>query len=1104
MTDKRETLQPDALDVWNLPAEEIDRILATDDDPRLRALFGEDYDELRQLARKATRSVRGHGPLVLFLPGILGSSLGKPGNFFTRDTIWFDPVSIARGDLSELKLASSGRSRIQSLGVIPVVHTYLRLRLRAAGFNVDYYHYDWRQSLAELGRQLADFVENQGSRKVMLVAHSMGGLVSRAALNAGVRNVTRVIMVGTPNRGSFASVEVLQAINSNVTLADRIDLQHTAEELTREVFSTFPTIYEMLPRPEVYSRIDLFKSASWPKEPFRPTARRLQAAAETWPQLTDEDPRLRLIAGYGQETLTDLSANRDGEFNYHFTTNGDGTVPLNFCELPGVPTRYVSATHTGLLRSESVARAVIDLLRTGSTNRLEGAPQSRRSAATRTLRRADFEVKQPQEFLGGRRGHAVSDREAAHMLEAMLSMSTLPVAEAVRNVADERVPAAVSSSPVPVARSGRLTDGISFNRTVMSRDNQSLLEIELYHGSVFDAPLRAIVLGVFENVDPQGPARVLDDLTNGAVTELLNRRMLPGNIGQVFVMPSGRNGLKADYVVFVGLGDYDAFLESSDSILRTVSCNVLRTLMRCGVDEFATLVYGGASGVPVRLAVESFMRGYLDALEAISLADHSMMFRRVTFCEMNDQRYAELKDELFRIGGSELCDNVRLRLHEPDYPATTVVSRVDTPRAAAEREATVDLSYLTVRVEEVRDERDLPAAGQSADATATIGEGESPAATSWILHAALLTSGGKAAVFPSAVEIDRAELDAVVSRLAVSSVDRIGAIGEELMTLLFTDDFRRILDRAALDGTHLAVIHDALGSRIPWEALPLQTVSPSTNEAPRENAAASAAETGAAAKSPFPGLNLGISRRYQTDGENSIARFLEERRHGDTLQVLSIVNPTQDLPGAQQEGQRIREVVGGMNGVALHELWEQAASRDALLRLLASGRFDVVHYAGHAFFDSENRSRSGLICAGDVVLSGRDIAALDKLPSLVFFNACESGRVRSRYGPSRGTRSGEGSTTTDRMEQNVGVAEALLRGGIAQFVGTYWPVGDAPALAFATAFYKSLVIGQTVRQAVVDGRSAVFAAGSVDFADYLHYGSPNFVVKKKSSQPSSL
>jgi CHAT domain-containing protein len=84
---------------------------------------------------------------------------------------------------------------------------------------------------------------------------------------------------------------------------------------------------------------------------------------------------------------------------------------------------------------------------------------------------------------------------------------------------------------------------------------------------------------------------------------------------------------------------------------------------------------------------------------------------------------------------------------------------------------------------------------------------------------------------------------------------------------------------------------------------------------------------------------------------------------------------------------------------------------------------------------------------------------------LVFFNACEAGRVR------RGKdRKKSELGITKRVERAVGLAEAFLRGGVANYVGTYWPVGDASAKRFAETFYKRLLEGQSIGQALQEGR----------------------------------
>ena len=49
-----------------------------------------------------------------------------------------------------------------------------------------------------------------------------------------------------------------------------------------------------------------------------------------------------------------------------------------------------------------------------------------------------------------------------------------------------------------------------------------------------------------------------------------------------------------------------------------------------------------------------------------------------------------------------------------------------------------------------------------------------------------------------------------------------------------------------------------------------------------------------------------------------------------------------------------------------------------------------------------------------------------------------------------------------RSEEASGVAEALMRGGIAIYMSTYWPVGDDAAKTFASTFYEKLLAGEVV------------------------------------------
>jgi hypothetical protein len=56
-----------------------------------------------------------------------------------------------------------------------------------------------------------------------------------------------------------------------------------------------------------------------------------------------------------------------------------------------------------------------------------------------------------------------------------------------------------------------------------------------------------------------------------------------------------------------------------------------------------------------------------------------------------------------------------------------------------------------------------------------------------------------------------------------------------------------------------------------------------------------------------PRRGSGLSRRYAADNL-SVAKWLEERRYGNQLDILLAVNPTLDLEGAEEEADRIKEI----------------------------------------------------------------------------------------------------------------------------------------------------------------------------------------------------
>ena len=324
------------------------------------------------------------------------------------------------------------------------------------------------------------------------------------------------------------------------------------------------------------------------------------------------------------------------------------------------------------------------------------------------------------------------------------------------------------------------------------------------------------------------------------------------------------------------------------------------------------------------------------------------------------------------------------------------------------------------------------------------------------LRAALLGTTAKGTALAATRRLDLRALDRHLAQLGDGlDADEVGKFGEQLGDLLLPPAVRAAL--AGVRGAPLVVVHDAAASRWPWETLTIDGRSLACAD--------------------------GLVRRYAAE-DLSVAKWHEERRLEPRLEMLLVVNPTEDLPGAEQEGERLLRALAGTDAVVT-PLRGGEATRARLLDEFRSGRYDVIHYAGHAYFDPASPASSGILCAGGRVLSGSDLASLDALPALVCFNACESGRVRQAAHLQRA------------LGRGTGFAEAFLRGGVANFLGTWWPVSDAAAARFASVFYEQLMGGAAVGPALQAARNAVRRIGSGDWANYLHYGTFDFRLKRQ-------
>jgi hypothetical protein len=359
----------------------------------LTGYFGAaEYRALAALARRAAGVAPADRKLrVLIVPGIMGSQLGLPRTPpLPHDILWLDPLDIQLGRLAALRLPAA--ASVMSLGVVLFSYLRLKLYLRAQGFAVEFHDYDWRLPVSESGRALAVRLQGLRSARVALVANSMGGLVSRAALaHPGTQHVERLVLLGTPNGGSFAAVQALRGTYAVVRKVARIAGEASAETLAAEVFNTFPSLYDLLPSGAWAGGNQLFEAAAWPKSGPQPRPALMRAALQARAHLAPADERFAVIAGVGQETVTAVTRRRD-DFIYTLTRHGDGTVPVASALLAGARSVYAPVAHSELTRDARVAAAVVDLIRRGASARLPGkwvsASRARTQVSDRELRQS--------------------------------------------------------------------------------------------------------------------------------------------------------------------------------------------------------------------------------------------------------------------------------------------------------------------------------------------------------------------------------------------------------------------------------------------------------------------------------------------------------------------------------------------------------------------------------------------------------------------------------------------------------------------------------------------------------------------------------------------
>jgi pimeloyl-ACP methyl ester carboxylesterase len=288
---------------------------------------------------------------------------------------------ITSGVFELLKLTAEGLdftkgTRLVPTGLLKTAYLKPKKWLESRGHQVHAFPYDWRRSIDSSAKLLHETIERivsgDSTRQVVLVAHSMGGLVARRYFDLygdqAEERVERLIMLGTPNHGSYVP---LMAMKGNYTLLRLVSFIYGGSE-TCAIVQSFPGLYQMFPNASVFGQPDVYKASFWNDEGMPQTL--LDSAQAFHASVKSRLPhKMVLIACRTRKTVTRLEREPVGDtwrFRFLGAAVGDGTVPFDSAFLRDIDTYETTAEHGSIQKDDDVLRALDEIVQDGKAGSL--------------------------------------------------------------------------------------------------------------------------------------------------------------------------------------------------------------------------------------------------------------------------------------------------------------------------------------------------------------------------------------------------------------------------------------------------------------------------------------------------------------------------------------------------------------------------------------------------------------------------------------------------------------------------------------------------------------------------------------------------------------
>jgi len=201
------------------------------------------------------------------------------------------------------------------------------------------------------------------------------------------------------------------------------------------------------------------------------------------------------------------------------------------------------------------------------------------------------------------------------------------------------------------------------------------------------------------------------------------------------------------------------------------------------------------------------------------------------------------------------------------------------------------------------------------------------------------------------------------------------------------------------------------------------------------------------------------------------------------LKMMILSDPCGDLKGAYREGRDIRDYIDRYHDLINASFRSGDITQQYLREKIRN--FDFLHYAGHFDYHAEQNESSGWKLTNGCLTAENvmKMAGAGTMPSLVFSNACQSARTE------------EWAIEEHFEKQIFGLANAFMLAGVKHYVGTFWEIQDELSRHFALTFYKNMLSGSSVGEALRRARLTLikeYGEETLVWASYLLYGDPAF------------